>query len=325
MENSKIECVESKVTPEGLQYGRFVVEPLERGYGITLGNALRRVLLSSLEGSAITAVRFEEVSHEFSTLPGVTEDVLDIILNLKNVVFKYHGTEPKEVKLVAKKVGAVTAADIKSDAELEVINPGSAIATVTDKGGGFSAILTVEKGKGYQTGAPKAKHSKAIGEIAIDAVFAPVRRVNYTVEETRVGMATDLDKLILEVWTNGSISPAESIARSAVILRDQLDLFAAVSEEGARKKPAAAASSAGAASITSDLMEMSVEGLDLSQRAKNCLKRAKIDTIKKLVAKSEEDLLAIKNFGEKSATEIREKLEAIGLSLKPSSDSKDEE
>lgn len=323
MENSKIECVESKVTAEGLQYGRFVVEPLERGYGITLGNALRRVLLSSLEGSAITAVRFEEVSHEFSTLPGVSEDVLDIILNLKNVVFKYHGTEPREVKLVAKKVGAVTASDIKGDAELEVINPDSTIATVTDKSGGFTAILTVEKGKGYQTAAPKAKHSKAIGEIAIDAVFAPVRRVNYTVEETRVGMATDLDKLILEVWTNGSISPAESITRSAVILRDQLDLFTTISEEGTKKKPAASAVSG--ASITNELMEMSVEGLDLSQRAKNCLKRAKIDTIKKLVAKSEEDLLAIKNFGEKSATEIREKLEAIGLSLKPSSESKDEE
>lgn len=324
MENSKIECVESKVTPEGLHYGRFVVEPLERGYGTTLGNSLRRVLLSSLEGAAITAVRFEEVSHEFTTIPGVSEDVLDIILNLKSVVFKYHGTEPKEVKLVAKKVGLVTAADIKTDAELEVINPELPIATVTDKSGGFTAILTVEKGKGYQVAPPSAKgKSKAIGEIAIDAVFAPVRRVNYTVEETRVGMATDLDKLILEVWTNGAIASAEALTRSATILRDQLALFAAISDEGVKKESSLSAAIV-SPSITQELLEMSVEGLDLSQRAKNCLKRAKIETIKKLISKSEEDLLAIKNFGEKSATEIKEKLEAIGLSLKPSPPSNEE-
>jgi DNA-directed RNA polymerase subunit alpha len=312
MDKPNIQCLETRTTDEGLLYSKFVADPLERGYGTTLGNALRRVLLSDLEGAAITAIRIEGVPHEFSTINGVSEDVVDVILNLKGVVLKLHGDEAKTAHLSVHREGVVTAGDIVTDPDVEILNPDWQIATL-DSGASLEMELQIERGKGFVPAERNRKPHQAVGVIPTDAIFMPVRKVNYTVEDTRVGQQVDFDRLILEVWTNGSVDPQEAIAKAAEILIEQFRPFAILGRS--ESDLAGAHETAGVSTGAPQPTDLSIEELDLSVRAYNCLKRANIYTVGDLLKKTERELMDIKNFGKKSADEVIERLKAFGFSM----------
>ena len=293
-------------------YGKFVVEPLERGYGTTLGNSLRRVLLSSLPGYAITSVKIDGVLHEFSTIDGVKEDVTEIVLNLKGVILKIHGDAVKTLYVDASGKGAVTAGDIKADSDVEILNPEHVIANLED-GATLKMELTADKGRGYVS----AERNKQImqhvsGVIAIDSIYTPVLKVNYTVENTRVGQITDYDKLSIEIWTDGTISAQEAVSLGAKILTDHLNLFVDLSEEARETETMIVKNDDSKGKI----LEMVIEELDLSVRSFNCLKRAGIFTVEELISKSEEDMMRVRNLGRKSLDEVIAKLDSLNLSLR---------
>ena len=297
-------------------YGRFVVEPLDRGYGTTLGNSLRRILLSSLPGAAVSNIRVDGVLHEFSTIPGVKEDVTEIILNLKNLAIKNHSesSEPKLGYIEMAGEGTVFARDIKIDSDIEIANPDMPVATLS--GGADSKLsieITITKGYGY-VGADKNKKSdQAIGIIPVDSLYTPVRKVNYVVENTRVGSVTDYDKLTLDVWTNGTITPDDAISLGAKILTDHLSLFVNLSAVSKDKEVMTETEEIKKERI----MEMSIEELDLSVRSYNCLKRAGINSVEDLASKTEEDMMKVRNLGRKSLEEVLKKMTDLGLALLP--------
>jgi DNA-directed RNA polymerase subunit alpha len=291
-------------------YGKFYAQPFERGFGTTVGNALRRVLLSSIEGAAITAVKIEGVLHEFSSLPGVVEDVTDIILNLKQIPIKMHTSEEKILTLDVERKGKVTAADLQGDSSVEILDPDAPIATLSENGQ-LRAELRVSTGRGYVSADKNFDDDMGIGYIPIDSVHSPVRRVNYHVEAARIGQATDYDRLVLEVWTNGTISPTDAVGLAATLLRDHLTIFVNADHETALE-------GAGEGELPENLAEYlnkSVDELELSVRSANCLKNAGIRTIRDLVQRTERDMLETKNFGRKSLNEIKDILRPMGLSL----------
>ncbi len=292
-------------------YGRFTAEPFERGFGTTVGNALRRVLLSSLSGAAVVSVKIEGVLHEFSTIPGITEDVTDIILNIKKVRFTLHSDKPKTVRLRKKGAGVAKAGHIEHDADIEILTPDLHIATL-DKGATLDIEIVIKRGRGYVPADRNKEEGMAIGVIPVDAIYSPVTRVNYLVENARVGRMTDYDKVMLEIWTDGSLSPEEALSSAALIVRGHLDIFINVKDlEEAISQPAA--QDAGAEKNRHLLR--SVNELELSVRAANCLKNANIKAIADLVQRTESDMLRTKNFGKKSLNEIKEVLAEMGLSL----------
>ena len=288
----------------------FVISPLEPGFGHTLGNSLRRALLSSIPGAAITQVRFDEALHEFDTIPGVKEDVTDLILNLKDIVLRSAAEEPVTLRLDARGPGDVTAGDIQTTADVEILNPELHLATINAKGR-LAADLTVEQGRGYLS-ADRNKRTAQIGVVPVDAIFSPVRRVAFSVEPTRVEQATNYDRLTVEIETDGSISPRDALASAADTLRTLVGLVADLSDEprGLELGEVSPTTS------SSPDLELPIEELDLSERPRNCLKRARVDTIGQLVQKTEDDLLAITNFGSKSLEEVLQKLDERGLSLR---------
>ncbi len=305
----------NKYVDEDGCYGKFVVEPLERGYGTTLGNALRRILLSSLPGVAVTSVKIDGVLHEFSTIPGVKEDVTEIILNLKKLAVRLHGEYADTKRVIINAVGPmdVTAADIIGDSEMEIMNPDLHIATLEE-----NATLVMEinlaRGRGYVPAEMNKTESTPISVIPVDSIYTPVRKVNFTVENTRVGQVTDYDKLILEIWTDGSIAADEGVSIGAKIMQEHLNLFIQLTD------------AAGDLTIIVDkpedqtvkALEMTIEELELSVRSFNCLKRAAINTVEELTLKSEDDMMKVRNLGKKSLDEVKAKLEELGLSLRPS-------
>ncbi len=293
-------------------YGRFEVEPLERGFGHTLGNALRRVLLSSLPGAAVTSVNIEGVQHEFSTIPGVKEDVTEIILNLKELSVRLHVDAVKQVEIDAVGPAVVTAGDIRLDSEVEVVNPGLHIATLAE-GARLHMTLTIEHGRGYVSAERNKVGAMPIGVIPMDAIFTPLRKVNYTVEDTRVGQITDYDKLVLEVWTDGSVTPEEAITMAAKILSSQLSIFVHLTDQPVEQQVEDADTDHAGANT-----EMTIDELDLSVRAFNCLKRAGINTVSELIQKDQEDMMKVRNLGKKSLEEVEQKLALLGLSLRKS-------
>jgi DNA-directed RNA polymerase subunit alpha len=291
-------------------YGKFYAQPFERGFGTTIGNALRRVLLSSIEGAAITAVKIEGVLHEFSSLPGVVEDVTDIILNLKQIPIKMHTNEEKILTLDVERKGKVLASDLQGDATVEVLDPDAPIATLSENGR-LQMEMRVSTGRGYVSADKNFDDDMGIGYIPIDSVHSPVRRVNYHVEAARIGQATDYDRLVLEVWTNGTISPTDAVGLAATLLRDHLTIFVNAEHETALE-------GAGEGELPENLAEYlnkSVDELELSVRSANCLKNAGIRTIRDLVQRTEKDMLETKNFGRKSLNEIKDILRPMGLSL----------
>jgi DNA-directed RNA polymerase subunit alpha len=299
-----------EVDEEKGNYGRFTAQPLERGWGTTVGNALRRVLLSSIEGAAVTAVKIEGVEHEFTAVPGVVEDVTDIILNLKGLAIRLHDDGPRALTLDVKTKGAVTADAFEDDAQLEILNPDAPVATLAD-GGRLRLEATVSKGRGYVPADRNFDPEAPIGTIPLDSAHSPVRRVNYHVEAARVGQATDYDKLVIEVWTNGTISPRDAVGVAAVLIRDHLAIFVNVETDEA-------AQAAGAEMPQSELdalLDTNVEELELSVRSANCLKNAGIRTLRELVQKTEKDMLETKNFGRKSLNEIKDILRDKGLAF----------
>jgi|BEDMetMinimDraft_2_1075160.scaffolds.fasta_scaffold10917_2 DNA-directed RNA polymerase subunit alpha len=310
MERPTIECVER--SPDGT-YGRFIVEPLQRGYGTTLGNSLRRVLLSSLPGAAITTVRIDGVLHEFSTIPGVREDVTDIVLNLKRVCLVLRGEGPQILRIEAEGEGAVTAGDIRHGPDVEVINKDLHIAQL-DRHGRLVMEMTAERGRGYRSADKNKRPDQPIGIIAIDSIFSPIRRVNFTVENTRVGQVTNYDRLTLEVWTNGTIGPEEAVSTAARILTEHLALFVSLTDQVGAGESAAE----GPEDERAKLLERPIEDLELSVRSFNCLKRAGINTIGDLVSRTQEDMMRVRNLGKKSLEEVEEKLRALGLALRSS-------
>ncbi len=297
---------------EDSAYGSFVVEPLERGFGTTLGNSLRRVLLSSLPGYAITSVKIDNVLHEFSTIPNVKEDVTEIVLNLKGVILKIHGDGPKIMYIEADGSGEITAGDIKADSEVEILNPDHHIATL-DADAHITMELTADKGRGYvSSDRNKQLLDPAIGVIAIDSIYTPVLKVNYTVDNTRVGQITDYDKLTIEVWTDGTISAKEAVSFAAKILTEHLNLFVELSDEVAGTEIMVVKDD----SSKEKVLEMTIEELDLSVRSFNCLKRAGINTVEDLINKTEDDMMKVRNLGRKSLDEVVAKLESLDLSLR---------
>jgi len=310
IEKPTIECIYSNEDPN---YGKFVVEPLERGYGTTLGNSLRRILLSSLPGVAVTSVKIDGILHEFSTIPGVKEDVTEIILNLKRLAIKLNGESTKRVLINAIGPKEVTAADILGDADVEIFNPDLHIATLEE-----NATLIMEinlaRGRGYVPADMNKNENTPISVIPTDSIFTPVKKVNFTVENTRVGQVTDYDKLILEIWTDGSITPSEGVSIGSKIMQEHLSLFVGLTdsaegmeimvekEENQKEKA----------------LEMTIEELELSVRSFNCLKRAAINTVEELTHKSEEDMMKVRNLGKKSLDEVKHKLEELGLGLRQS-------
>ena len=309
IEKPRIDTAE--ISPDG-KYGKFVVEPLERGYGTTLGNSLRRVLLSSLPGYAITSVKIDGVLHEFSTIPGVKEDVTEIVLNLKNVILKIHGDDPKTIYIDASGDDEITAGSIKTDSEVEILNPELHIATL-NADANVHMELTCDKGRGYVS-AERNKQllQPIIGVIAIDSIYTPVLKVNYTVENTRVGQITDYDKLTLEVWTNGTINAMEAVSLGAKILNDHLNLFGELSNEAYGTEVMVVKSENGKEKV----LEMTIEELDLSVRSFNCLKRAQINTVEDLINRTEEDMMKVRNLGRKSLDEVVAKLNSLGFDLR---------
>jgi len=308
IEKPNIEVVE--INPEG-NYGKFVVEPLERGYGITLGNSLRRILLSSLPGAAVTSVKIEGVLHEFSTIPGVREDVTDIILNLKSLSLKMYIDDEKTIRIDTSGEKTVTAADIISDADVEILNPELEIATL-DNNSNLSMEIQVSKGRGYVSAEKNKKGDHVIGVIPVDSIFTPVTRVNYNVENTRVGQRTDYDKLTLEVWTDGSIRPDEAVSLSARVMAEHLNLFTGLTESTDDVEIMVEKEE----EQKDKLLEMTIEELDLSVRSYNCLKRAGINALGELVKRDEEDMMKVRNLGKKSLEEVINKLSELGLSLR---------
>ena len=310
IEKPTIECIYSNEDPN---YGKFVVEPLERGYGTTLGNSLRRILLSSLPGVAVTSVKIDGILHEFSTIPGVKEDVTEIILNLKKLAVKLNGENTKRVLINAIGPKEVTAADILGDSDVEIFNPELHIATLEE-----NATLIMEinlaRGRGYVPAEMNKDESTPISVIPTDSIFTPVRKVNFTVENTRVGQVTDYDRLVLEIWTDGSVTPSEGVSIGSKIMQEHLSLFVELTdsaegmeimvekEENQKEKA----------------LEMTIEELELSVRSFNCLKRAAINTVEELTHRSEEDMMKVRNLGKKSLDEVKHKLEELGLSLKQS-------
>ena len=303
----RIECIE---TPSDERYGKYVVEPLERGYGTTLGNSLRRVLLSSLPGTAVTAIKIAGIQHEFATIPGVKEDVTEIVLNVKGIIARLHADGPKTVYLEASGEGLVTAGDIRADGEVEILNPDHPIATLGPDAS-ISMELTFCHGRGYVT-ADKNKNPQApIGTIPVDSIYNPVLKVNYTVENTRVGNQTDFDKLTIEVWTDGTITARDAVSLGAKILCDHFTIFTDLSEGvGARATVVEKVEAQ-----RDKVLEMTIEELDLSVRSFNCLKRANINTVEDLVGKTEEEMIKVRNLGRKSLEEVVHKLAMMGLSL----------
>ena len=294
-------------------YGHFVVEPLERGYGITLGNSLRRVLLSSLPGTAVTSVRIDGVLHEFSTMPGVVEDTVDIVLNLKKLLVKLYSDEPVVVRIEAKGAGPVYARDIIADASVEILNPDLYIATL-EKDGSLNVEITVAKGRGYVPAERNKQPDHPIGIIPVDSIFTPVTKVNFQVDHTRVGQVTDYDKLTLDIWTDKTIAPDEALSLASKILIEHLKLFNDLTDAGSSMEIMVEKEE----EAIDRLMEMTIEELDLSVRSYNCLKRAGINTIGELTRKTEEDMMKVRNLGKKSLQEVKDKLGALGLSLRES-------
>ncbi|MGD0651157.1 MAG: DNA-directed RNA polymerase subunit alpha [Verrucomicrobiia bacterium] len=295
-------------------YAKFIAEPFEAGYGHTIGNSLRRLLLSSLEGAAITSIKIEGVSHEFASIPGVVEDVTDIILNLKKVLLKSHSRETHVVYLSANKEGPVTAADIKSDQVVEVLNPDQHICTL-DKKMRFEGELEVKVGRGFCPAEQNKKPDQPIGIIAIDSLFSPVRRVRYTVENTRVGQRTDYDKLILETWTDGRITPEDALVQASNILRHHLDVFCDYDKSMVIEFEEAEERVSTEQAKLRKVLNMSVNEIELSVRAANCLNNANITTVGQLAMKTEQEMLKYRNFGKKSLNEIKEKLAGLDLQL----------
>ena len=312
IEKPKIEIVEIS---EDNRYGKFVCEPLERGYGTTLGNSLRRILLSSLPGAAITSIRIDGVLHEFSTIPGVRDDVTNIILNLKSLCFKMLSDESKVLRIDVEGEREVTAADIIPDADIEILNPELHIATL-NKEGSLHMEMTVERGRGYVSADKNKKPDHVIGIIPIDSIFSPVLRVNYTVSDTRVGNATDYDKLVLEIWTDGSIRPEEAVSKAASILISHLKLVQNMAGLTEEEEMEDGAFTEAEENDTAKVMEMTIEDLDLSVRSYNCLKRANINTVANLTAKTEEEMMKVRNLGRKSLEEVKKKLQELELSLR---------
>ncbi|NOX97829.1 MAG: DNA-directed RNA polymerase subunit alpha [Nitrospirae bacterium] len=291
-------------------YGKFIAEPLEQGYGMTIGNSLRRVLISSLKGAAVTSIGIEGVLHEFSTIPGVVEDVTEIILNLKQLVIKLHEDEPKTIRIKAKGEGEVRAVDIIKDDQVEILNPNLHIATL-NKEGGLEMTMEVGTGKGYVSAEKNKKEDHPIGVIPIDSIFSPVKKVNYHIEPTRVGQETDYDRLILEVWTNGGLSPQEAVESAAEVLKKHFVMFITPGEEVEEKSEEVSEEE----TKRQEYLKQSVSELELSVRSANCLKGARIQTIGELVQKAEAEMLKYPNFGKKSLAEIKEILAEMGLSL----------
>ena len=306
IEKPKIEVVESTD-----RYGKFVVEPLERGYGTTIGNSLRRILLSSIPGAAVRSVKIEGVLHEFSTIPGVKEDTTEIILNLKRLSLRIHSDEDKILVIDAEGGGTVTAADIRADSDVDIVNPDLHIATLSE-GARLYAELVAGRGRGYVPADCNKTGDLEIGVIPVDSIYSPIIRVNFSVENTRVGQVTDYDKLTLEVWTDGSIAPEEAVSLGAKILTEHLFLFVGLTEHGkdadimVEKEETA----------FDKTLDMPIEELDLSVRSYNCLKRAGINTVGELCSKTEEEMMKVRNLGRKSLEEVVEKLNGLGLSLR---------
>ena len=309
IEKAHIDCAE--LSQDGT-YGKFIIEPLERGFGNTLGNALRRVLLSSLPGVAVTTIKIEGIQHEFSTVPGVTEDVSEIILNLKALSAKLYSDQMKTVTIDVKGPCEVKAKDIVVDDELEFVDPEAHIATLNEDAH-LQMTLTVDSGRGYVSADKNKYPNMPIGVIPIDSIFTPIKKVNYSVSDTRVGQITDYDKLTLEVWTDGSVQPDEAISLAAKILTEHLTLFVGLTEQ-----VTTIAFTDQEDDKKEKVLEMTIEELDLSVRAYNCLKRAGINTISELVQRNREDMMKVRNLGRKSLEEVEQKLEALGLSLRPS-------
>jgi len=291
-------------------YGKFVAEPFERGYGMTIGNSLRRILISSIEGTAVTSVKVEGVLHEFSTVPGVLEDISEIILNIKNLVLRSHSTVPKEIHIHIEKKGEVTAKDIAHDNTIEVLNPDLHIATLT-KSAKLNMTMTINRGMGYVPAERNKGEENPIGTIPVDSIFTPVKKVNFHVENTRVGQITDYNKLILEIWTNGSVSPKEALLQSSNIFQRHLDIFVNFGKPLEEEK---AVESKEDVELWEKL-KMPVTELELSVRSANCLREEKIKTLEQLVRKTESDMLKYRNFGKKSLAEIHAVLSELGLSL----------
>ena len=309
IEKPQIECIE---TPGEASYGKYVVEPLERGYGTTLGNALRRIMLSSLPGTAATYIKIAGVQHEFSTIPGVKEDVTEIVLNIKGLLTKLHTESGKTVYIEATGPCEVTAGDIKADAEVEVLNPELHIATL-DSGASLNMEITLSHGRGYVSADRNkaAQPQTVIGVIPVDSIYTPVYKVNFTVEPTRVGASSDFDKLTLEVWTDGTISARDAVSLGAKILCDHFTLFTDLSETVGSKPTVVEKQETGGSKI----LDLTIEELDLSVRSFNCLKRANINTVADLISKTEDEMMKVRNLGRKSLEEVINKLAMMGLTL----------
>ena len=304
-EKPNIKCLE---IDNDSNYAKFVCEPLERGYGVTIGNSLRRILLSSLPGSAITSVKIDGVMHEFSTIPNVVEDVPEIILNLKSVRLKLDKNEEKTLRINFKGEGEVTAGDIMTDGTVEILNPDLHIATVAE-GGSLVMELTAEMGRGYNTAEKNKKENQPLGVLPIDSIYTPVKKVNYSVENTRVGQMVDFDKLTIEVWTDGSLKPYEALSLAAKVMTGHLELFIDLSEATKNTQVMIEKEEFKKEKV----LEMSIEDLELSVRSFNCLKRANISTVEDLTNKTESDMMKVRNLGKKSLDEVTNKLHALGL------------
>ena len=307
--------IEAEELAENGSFGRFSIEPLERGFGITLGNSLRRVMLSSLPGVAVTSIKIDGVVHEFSIIPNVVEDVTEIVLNIKGLTAKIHGDSPKVCYIEAEGPCEVTAGDVKSDSEVEILNPDLHIATLSE-GGRLFMELTIDKGRGYVPAEKNKQAQPVIGVIPVDSIYTPVKKVNYDVSNTRVGQVTDFDKLTIDVETNGTITATEAVALAAKVLTEHLNLFVDLSE----------AAAVGDIMVEKDdnakekVLEMTIEELDLSVRSFNCLKRAGINTVEDLIMKSEDDMMKVRNLGRKSLEEVINKLDSLGFGLRKDED-----
>ncbi|WP_216831065.1 DNA-directed RNA polymerase subunit alpha [Alkalihalobacterium elongatum] len=308
IEKPNIETIE---VSEDAKYGKFVVEPLERGYGTTLGNSLRRILLSSLPGAAVTSVQIDGVLHEFSTIEGVVEDVTTIILSLKQLALKIYSDEEKVLEIDTQGEGVVTAGDLTHDSDVDVLNPDLHIATLS-KGARLHMRLTAKRGRGYVPAEDNKSEDQPIGVIPIDSIYTPVSRVNYQVENTRVGQITNYDKLTLDVWTDGSIRPEEAVSLGAKILTEHLNIFVGLTDQAQNAEIMVEKEE----DQKEKVLEMTIEELDLSVRSYNCLKRAGINTVQELTQKTEEDMMKVRNLGRKSLEEVQEKLAELGLGLR---------
>ena len=307
IEKPRIECIES---PTDESYGKYVIEPLERGYGTTLGNSLRRVLLSSLPGTAVTSIRIAGVQHEFSTIPGVKEDVTEIVLNIKRIIARLNSDEPKTVYIEASGECEVTAGDIKTDSEVEILNPEQHIAFLGPDAS-LSIELIVDHGRGYVPAEKNKGPQQVVGTIPVDSIYTPVLKVNYAVENTRVGNQTDFDKLTLEVWTDKTITPRDAVSLGAKILVDHFTLFTDLSDSIGNRPTVVEK----VETQRDKVLEMTIEELDLSVRSFNCLKRANINTVEDLISKTEDEMIKVRNLGRKSLEEVEHKLALMGLSL----------